>query len=426
MTKFLNACGATYVYATIKPTLAEKDKELDGQVAWLIYGKVSAEWQYLIEDAETAWDTWKALKESLLGPFQPSTRSPASSLGQNLLIWSQTGLYCSILSSYAIITVVAATSPSIVAITMSTTTPTTKHPFLALGEHNYRSWADDMEAYLKTLDLWDVTNDPTAALLPIDAANPTTEERKKVQDWEKHKGQASGQIWLAVEDGQKVHVKEVKSDPAKMWLKLKELAGESLASLMAQADKAMQDICALHPKDFTIDSLNNDFTSMALICALPAEYNNFMSSLLLLDSLDLSKLQSVFQNEESQRFTCSIDTSPSLAMAAGFTSTSSQGIRCTFCDWEGHTEASCEFNESAAKTQKAKTADHHQEHRGGKKKAQNVQEASEDVEASANIAEYAGKASVALSALDRSSWLSSLAAANWNTDTGAPSHMMPH
>ncbi|KZT19013.1 hypothetical protein NEOLEDRAFT_1183766 [Neolentinus lepideus HHB14362 ss-1] len=264
MTKFLNACGATYVYATIKPTLAEKDKELDGQVAWLIYGKVSAEWQYLIEDAETAWDTWKALKESLLGPFQPSTRSPASSLGQNLLIWSQTGLYCSILSSYAIITVVAATSPSIVAITMSTTTPTTKHPFLALGEHNYRSWADDMEAYLKTLDLWDVTNDPTAALLPIDAANPTTEERKKVQDWEKHKGQASGQIWLAVEDGQKVHVKEVKSDPAKMWLKLREvhiqqkpgthfntydallglrkLEGEPLASLMARADKAIQDI----------------------------------------------------------------------------------------------------------------------------------------------------------------------------------------
>lgn len=40
--------------------------------------------------------------------------------------------------------------------------------------------------------------------------------------------------------------------------------------------------------------------------------------------------------------------------------------------------------------------------------------------------EYAGKASVALSASERVSWLSSPAAANWNTDTGATSHMTPH
>ncbi|KZT18487.1 hypothetical protein NEOLEDRAFT_1080182 [Neolentinus lepideus HHB14362 ss-1] len=206
---------------------------------------------------------------------------------------------------------------------MSTTTPTTKCPFPALGECNYGSWADDMEAYLKSLDLWDVTDDPTAAPLPVDAANPTMEQRKEVQDWEKCKGWASGQIWLAVEDGQNVHVKDVKNNPAKMWLKLKEvhvqrkpgmhfnaydallglhkLEGESLTSLMARVDKAMQDIHVLHPKDFTIDSLNNDLTSMALICALPSEYNNFISSLLLLDSLDLSKLQSAFESPELQR-----------------------------------------------------------------------------------------------------------------------------
>ncbi|KZT19255.1 hypothetical protein NEOLEDRAFT_1235017, partial [Neolentinus lepideus HHB14362 ss-1] len=195
---------------------------------------------------------------------------------------------------------------------------------------------------------------------------------------------------------------------------------------MARADKAMQDIRALRPRDFTIESLDNDLASMALIRALPSEYNNFVSSLLLLDSLDLSKLQSAFQNEESQRFARGVDSSPSLAMAAGTPSTSSQGVRCTFCDWEGHTEANCKFKENAVKTQKAKTADRRQERRGGKKKAQNAKEASEDVEASANVAEYAGKASVALSASDRSSWLSSLAAANWNTDTGATSHMTPH
>ncbi|KZT19888.1 hypothetical protein NEOLEDRAFT_1182991 [Neolentinus lepideus HHB14362 ss-1] len=126
---------------------------------------------------------------------------------------------------------------------------------------------------------------------------------------------------------------------------------------------------------------------MALIHALPSEYNNFISSLLLLDSLDLSKLQSAFQNKESQCFTRGINTSPSLAMAAGSTTSPSQGIRCSFCDWEGHTEASCNFKENAVK-----------EHKGGKKKAQNAQEASQDVEASTNVAEYAGKASVTLAA----------------------------
>ncbi|KZT22071.1 hypothetical protein NEOLEDRAFT_1072190, partial [Neolentinus lepideus HHB14362 ss-1] len=258
---------------------------------------------------------------------------------------------------------------------MSTTTPTTKCPFPPLGECNYGSWADDMEAYLKTLDLWDVTHDPTAAPLPVDATNPTMEERKEVRDWEKRKGQASGQIWLAVEDGQK-QKPGTHFNAYDVLLGLRKLEGESLTSLMARADKAMQDIHALHPRDFTINSLDNDLTSMALIHALPAEYNNFISSLLLLDSLNLSKLQSTFQNEESQRFTRGINASPSLAMTAGTTSTSSQGVHCMFCDWEGHTEASCKFKENAVKTQKAKTADRHQEHRGGKKKAQNAQEVS--------------------------------------------------
>ncbi|KZT17957.1 hypothetical protein NEOLEDRAFT_1184766 [Neolentinus lepideus HHB14362 ss-1] len=206
---------------------------------------------------------------------------------------------------------------------MSTTTLTTKRPFPALGERNYGSWADDMEAYLKTLDLWDVTDDPMAAPLPEDAMNLTTEERKEVRDWEKRKGQASGQIWLAVEDGQKVHVKEVKSDPAKMWLKLKEVHVQQKPGTRFNAYDALLGLRKLEGEDFTIDSLDNDLTSMALICALPAEYNNFVSSLLLLDSLDLSKLQSAFQNEESQRFTRGVDASPSLAMAAGSTSISS-------------------------------------------------------------------------------------------------------
>ncbi|EPQ54118.1 hypothetical protein GLOTRDRAFT_12501, partial [Gloeophyllum trabeum ATCC 11539] len=127
---------------------------------------------------------------------------------------------------------------------------------------------------------------------------------------------AAGEIWLA-------HVKEVKTDPLKMWETLREVhvqqkpgarfnaydvllglrkdEGESLVSLTARADKAMQDIRSLRPKDFTIEQLDEELASMSLIRSLPAEYNNFVSSLLLLDSLSLSKLQSAFQNEETQR-----------------------------------------------------------------------------------------------------------------------------
>ncbi|EPQ49959.1 hypothetical protein GLOTRDRAFT_18848, partial [Gloeophyllum trabeum ATCC 11539] len=103
--------------------------------------------------------------------------------------------------------------------------------------------------------------------------------------WEARKGRAAGEIWLALEDGQKVHVKEVKTDPLKMWEKLREVhvqqkpgarfnaydvllglrkdEGESLVSLMARADKAMQDIRSLRPKDFTIEQLDEELASMS-------------------------------------------------------------------------------------------------------------------------------------------------------------------
>ena len=80
---------------------------------------------------------------------------------------------------------------------------------------------------------------------------------------------------------------------------------------MARADKALQDIKALRPTSFTLDQLDQELLSMTLIRALPTEYNNFASSLLLLDSLDLNKLQSAFQNEESQRLARNVSVSSS-------------------------------------------------------------------------------------------------------------------
>ncbi|EPQ54729.1 hypothetical protein GLOTRDRAFT_130080 [Gloeophyllum trabeum ATCC 11539] len=162
-------------------------------------------------------------------------------------------------------------------------------------------------------------------------------------------------------------------------------------------------------KDFTIEQLDEELAPMSLICSLPAEYNNFVSSLLLLDSLSLSKLQSAFQNDETQRTTRGFSSTHSLALKASGSPSFAPDVRCSFCDAVGHSEASCFAKEKATKAAKAKTAERCQERsdrrKGGARRPQNAQEASETPGESANAVEYAGKASVALSASERVSWL---------------------
>jgi len=173
-----------------------------------------------------------------------------------------------------------------------------------------------MEAYLGTKELWEFVDGSTPKPSPADPSNPTSAELKEGADWKRKATKASGEIWLAIEDNQKVHVKESKGDPAAMWTKLeavhvqkkpgtrfnayevlfsvKKADDESLSALTARADKAMQDIKALRPAGFTLADLDKELESMALIRALPADYNNFASSLLLLDALNLEKIQSAF------------------------------------------------------------------------------------------------------------------------------------
>ena len=127
---------------------------------------------------------------------------------------------------------------------------------------------------------------------------------------------ASGELWLAIEDNQKVHVKDVKGDPQAIWTKLeavhlqkkpgarfnayealfliRKAEEESLPSLMARADKAIQDVKSLRPKDFTLEKLDDELLSLTLIRSLSAEYSNFASSLLLLDDLTVERLKSTF------------------------------------------------------------------------------------------------------------------------------------
>lgn len=162
-----------------------------------------------------------------------------------------------------------------------------KRTFPALNDSNWGQWSDNMEAYLSTKELWEYVDGSTPLPPPRDPNSPTAAEKKEIADWKRKAAKASGEIWLALEDNQKVHVKEVKSDPASMWKKLEGVhlqkksgtrfnaydvlfnirkeENETLPTLIAHADKAMQDIKVLRPSDFTLDTLDKELLCMTLI-----------------------------------------------------------------------------------------------------------------------------------------------------------------
>jgi hypothetical protein len=244
-----------------------------------------------------------------------------------------------------------------------------KRTFASLNATNWGQWVDNMEAYLSTKELWEFVDGSTPAPTPIDPHALTAAELKEIGDWKRKMAKASGELWLAIEDSQKVHVKDVKSDPVRVWRKLEAVHlqkkpgarfnayealfsirksdDERLSALMARADKAMQDIKSLRPAGFDLDTLDRELLCMALIRALPSEYNNFASSLLLLDTLDLDKLQSAFQNEESQRIARNVDSAPStLALSASST------LSCFFCGGTSHFEKDCMAKKKASEEAK--------------------------------------------------------------------------
>ena len=321
-----------------------------------------------------------------------------------------------------------------------------KRSFPALSASNWGQWADNIEAYLATKELWEYVDGSTPIPAASDPAKPTSAEKKELADWKRKAAKASREIWLAVEDDQKVYIKEVKGDPAAMWQKLKAIhvqkkpgarfnaydilfnirkeENETLTALMARADKAMQDIKSLRPSGFSLTDLDKELLCMTLIRALPAEYNNFASSLLLLDSLDLEKLKSAFQTEESQRFARNPATAPALAQAAQ----PSSSLTCSFCGRKGHGKPDCWTKQAASEDAKKKVQD--QQKGKPRRRRQNAKEAAQESDKSPEqgnaSVEFAGHASTTVPSHLRQKWLKSKASTDWNTDTGASAHMTPH
>ena len=173
---------------------------------------------------------------------------------------------------------------------------------------------------------------------------------------------------------------------------------ESLPAVAARVEKAMHTIKDLRPSEFTLNELDDDLACMALIRSLPPDqYASFRSSLLLLPSISMSVLKDALQAEESNR-------QPSAAAAAAVVATSKkQRPKCTFCDKLGHSIDKCYAYRDAS--------------RDAKDKAKQPKSASD----SANVAQAASNACTFNTGPSLSD-----ASSDWNTDTGATSHMTPH
>ena len=299
-----------------------------------------------------------------------------------------------------------------------------KLAFAKLGEHNYSTWVGNMRAHLMSHKVWSLVKGES--ILPgLEAV-----DRDK---WMEKKYQAAGIIFLGLEEAQKVHVKGFEDDPVVMWSLLetahlkkrpstrfnaynelfliRKQEDESLSGLVNRVQAAAQHVKDVRTKDFSLTTLDDDLAAMTLIRALPAEYQSFVSSLVLLPSFDYAAVKESFYLEEQNRIARDLDN-PTLASAA-IHSPASTSVSCSFCGLPGHLQEKCFRYQTALLNAKQEV---HNRKKNKKSKPQRAQEAQEI----ANAAEFAGNASSHSSSTDPPTM------SDWNADTGATSHMTPH
>ncbi|KZT64659.1 hypothetical protein DAEQUDRAFT_805244, partial [Daedalea quercina L-15889] len=186
--------------------------------------------------------------------------------------------------------------------------------FAKLTNRNYQQWRLNMEARLRTLAALRIVNRTESRpsfTEPLDGA-----KCRDLRDFDNRHDLAAGEIWSCVEREQQTHLEAIRDDPVTMWgkleavhmqkcpgthfntynalLSLSKAEDESLSTLSTRASQLKSDMKALHPSDFDIAKLDDELVLMALIRALPSEYNTLCQTLLLDDSLTLEKLQETF------------------------------------------------------------------------------------------------------------------------------------
>src|SRR5579863_2274760 len=132
-----------------------------------------------------------------------------------------------------------------------------------LSNSNYPEWCGEMKAWLMRNGLW--------KLVSGKLAKPSPRDEDALNKWEAKAERAAGEIYLLVENDQRVHFRGYEDDPIRMW-ELLELAhlskkpgarfnayddlfsirkqdNESLLDLGVRIEKAMQTIQNLRPKE---------------------------------------------------------------------------------------------------------------------------------------------------------------------------------
>src|SRR6266699_2481015 len=133
---------------------------------------------------------------------------------------------------------------------------------------------------------------------------PTGSE--ELNKWENKAEKAAGEIYLLVENDQRVHFRGHEEDPIKMW---KLLEDAHLSKKPGARFNAYDDLFNIRKQDdeslvvlgVSIEQLDEELQCMALIRALPEEYCHLSSSLLLIDKLDKSVIMQAFRSEEQNR-----------------------------------------------------------------------------------------------------------------------------
>jgi hypothetical protein len=250
---------------------------------------------------------------------------------------------------------------------MSSTSDFSSARIIPLNNSNYQKWSREARAFFLTHRLWSIVN---GTKVP-----PPTTDIDSHETYLDNVGKAAGELYLMIDDDQRVHIDSIANDPHAMWLKLEAVHlhkhatthfnamntllnirkqdDESLQSVMNRVDQAVQSIKALHPSTYDIAVMDNELAAMALIRALPDEYDTFATSLLLQPSLTKEDIQIAFKNEENRRihhsqttdsaFKTSIQPSrihPSQPAA----SSSSPSPKCDFCHHDNHNADYCEAN----------------------------------------------------------------------------------
>ncbi|KAH7922157.1 hypothetical protein BV22DRAFT_1114030 [Leucogyrophana mollusca] len=208
----------------------------------------------------------------------------------------------------------------------------------------------------------------------------------KQATWDAKADKAAGELYLGLSPEQRIYINAVQDDPITMWstlasIHIQERPGtrfnawddffsirkqddEALSSLITRIEDSMSKIQELRSKDAskpcTLADLDAGLVSMAIIRSLPEEFDHFVSSLMLLKSLDKQELKAAFLAEETQRRRCAdgSGTSQGDSVLAAFSGQCRcpNTVTCYFCKKPGHCTHKCKAMQLASEAHQAQQA----------------------------------------------------------------------